>query len=254
MIQDSMFSQADLARLSVQDFSQRFRQDVIPLNNTFAYFSATPLGEEDVKEYLEEPVAALPPAVQSVFSKVFVFLAPYLERPRGKGGEVVTFTQPEEKDRIWSAQFTAGPEAVLVLATKDRPVAEYHYLFYHALSVLLADRLESEALDRFASLLKEELRARVHGEIDEEGWNLKQALFERQADPRRDTKLFRSYARQSAIDTLTLYMHGVCCDIDIETGPRQLPSRYLRKRLQYWQETLPPPAGYAVFPDEIDSH
>lgn len=254
MEQDSMSSQADLARLSVQDFSQRFRQEVIPLSNTFAYFSASPLSEEEVKEYLEEPVAALPPGVHGVFSKVFVYLVPYLESPSGKGGEVVTFSEPEEKVRIWSAQFTAGPEGVLVLAVKDRPVAEYHYLFYHSLAVLLADRIESDALDRFGELLKEELRTRVHGEIDENGWNLKQALIERQSDPRRDTKLFRSYARQSAIDTLTLYMHGVCCDIDIETGPRQLPSRYLRKRLQYWQEALPPPTGYAVFPEELSNH
>jgi len=249
-----MSSQADLARLSVQDFSQRFRQDVIPLNNTFAYFSAAPLGEEDVKEYLEEPVTALPPLVHTIFSKVYVFLVPYLEKPAGKGGELVTFEQPEEKSRVWSAQFTAGPEAVLVLATKDRPVAEYHYVFYHALASLLADRLESELLDRYADLLREELRVRVHGEIDEEGWNLKQSLFERQSDPRRETKLFRSYARQSVIDTLTLYLHGICCDIDVETGPRQLPSRRLRKRLQYFQETLPPPSGYAVFPDELNNH
>ena len=44
-------------------------------------------------------------------------------------------------------------------------------------------------------------------------------------------KAFRAYARQSFIDTLTLYLHGICCDIDVDTGPRQLPSRYLRKRL-----------------------
>ena len=48
---------------------------------------------------------------------------------------------------------------------------------------------------------------------------------------KRDTRLFEEYARQSFIDTLTLDLHGICCDIDVETGPRQLPSRHLRKRL-----------------------
>ena len=58
-------------------------------------------------------------------------------------------------------------------------------------------------------------------------------------------------ARQSFVDTLTLYLHGICCDIDVDTGPRQLPSRYLRKRLVLLEEVYPPPKGYAVFPEEL---
>ena len=50
---------------------------------------------------------------------------------------------------------------------------------------------------------------------------------------------------------MTLYLHGICCDIDVETGPRQLPSRYLRKRLQLLRSQYPPPDGYAVFPEEV---
>jgi hypothetical protein len=96
------------------------------------------------------------------------------------------------------------------------------------------------------------LRGRVHGEIDEEGWRLKQALLQRQTDAHRETKLFRNYARQSLIDTLTLYLHGICCDIDVETGPRQIPSRFLRKRLQLLAEGFPPPSGYAVFPEDLN--
>jgi len=52
-------------------------------------------------------------------------------------------------------------------------------------------------------------------------------------------------------DTLTLYLHGLCCDIDIEAGPRQLASRPLRKRLVLLREVLPPPKGIALFPEEI---
>ena len=59
-------------------------------------------------------------------------------------------------------------------------------------------------------------------------------------------KAFRAYARQSFVDTLTLYLHGICCDIDVDTGPRQLPSRHLRKRLLALEEMFPPPQGYAV--------
>ena len=102
-----------------------------------------------------------------------------------------------------------------------------------------------------ASLLREELQRGVHGEVDEESWRLKQALLRRQTNVRKETKLFRDYARQSFIDTLTLYLHGVCCDIDVETGPRQLPSRYLRKRLNLLYSLYPPPDGYAVFPEHL---
>jgi hypothetical protein len=53
------------------------------------------------------------------------------------------------------------------------------------------------------------------------------------------------------IDTLTLYLHGLCCDLDVDAGPRQLPSRFLRRRLELLQGMFPPPAGIAVFPEDI---
>jgi hypothetical protein len=80
---------------------------------------------------------------------------------------------------------------------------------------------------------------------------MKQALLRRQTNIRKETKLFRDYARQSFVDTLTLYLHGVCCDIDVETGPRQIPSRYLRNRLNLLFALYPPPDGYAVFPEHL---
>ena len=96
-------------------------------------------------------------------------------------------------------------------------------------------------------MLRDELSADVHGEVDEPSWRLKQAM--RRSQNVRNGKAFREYARQSFADTLTLYLHGICCDIDVDTGPRQLPSRYLRKRLLLLEELFPPPQGYAVFPN-----
>ena len=99
--------------------------------------------------------------------------------------------------------------------------------------------------------IREELSAEVHGEVDEKGWHLKQALVRRQTNVRKETKLFRDYARQAFEDTLTLYLHGTCCDIDVETGPRQMPSRYLRRRLELLVSLFPPPEGYAVLPEQL---
>jgi hypothetical protein len=52
---------------------------------------------------------------------------------------------------------------------------------------------------------------------------------------------------------LTLYLHGACCDIDVETGPRQMPGRYLRRRLELLISLFPPPEGYAVLPEHLKS-
>ena len=54
----------------------------------------------------------------------------------------------------------------------------------------------------------------------------------------------------SLLVQFSLYLHGICCDIDVEPGPRQLPSRYLRKRLVLLEELYPPPEGYVVFPED----
>ena len=72
--------------------------------------------------------------------------------------------------------------------------------------------------------------------------------------PGSDSKLMKDYFRQALEDTLTLYLHGLCCDIDVETGPRQLPSRHLRKRLEALKSLFPPPEGHAVFPEDANHH
>ena len=130
-------------------------------------------------------------------------------------------------------------------------MAEYHYCFYNALAALVAGGpADTSAKLKFDSLIREELSAEVHGEVDERSWRLKQSLVRRQTNTRKETKLFREYAKQSFEDSLTLYLHGICCDIDVETGPRQLPSRHLRRRLELLSTLFPPPKGYAVLPEQ----
>jgi len=252
-----MSAQPDLSKLSVGQFAERFRGEMIPLSTTFSYFCASvPLSEEDVKEYLEEPIAALPPAISALLPKVSIMLVPYLERGdngKEKGtarrDEFVCTEKPPENRLSWAAQVGLDKEEVLVFALKDQDVSEYHYRFYHVLATLAAEHGSGEAFSQYSSMLREELNARVHGEVDEESWHMKQALLRRDTNVRKENKAFRDYVRQSLVDTLTLYLHGICCDIDVETGPRQLPSRYLRKRLNLLFSLYPPPDGYAVFPE-----
>jgi hypothetical protein len=143
---------------------------------------------------------------------------------------------------------------MLFFTIKDEQVSDYHYYFYGELAALLAERLPQKAQDAYYGLLREELSGEVHGEVDEKSWHLKQTLLRRPVNARKDGKPFRDYARQSFEDTMTLYLHGICCDIDVETGPRQLPSRHLRKRLEAFKDLFPPPEGHAVFPEDMSRH
>ncbi|MGH9559349.1 MAG: hypothetical protein ACRD30_08910 [Bryobacteraceae bacterium] len=255
-----MPAQPDLSKLSVRQFAERFRGEMIPLSNTFSYFCASvPMSEEDLKEYLEEPVAALPPAITTALPKVSILLVPYLERVNGRdrartktaSGDLISIEKPPEGKTTSSTQLRLGEETVLVFALKDQEVADYHYRFYHLLAALMGEHQSEEVESAFSRVIREELTADAHGEVDEPSWRLKQAL--RRTKRLRGGKAFRDYARQSFVDTLTLYLHGICCDIDIDTGPRQLPSRYLRRRLLALEELFPPPKGYAVFPEQIET-
>lgn len=258
---------SDFARQSVGQFAERFRGEVIPISNTFGYFCASvPMSEELVKEYLEEPVAALPHAVSVMLPKISILLVPYLERSgnanssktkrRSRTGaeklsDFVVTERPAEGLQSWASQISFDDETVLVFALQEQDVAEYHYRFYRHLAALVAQNWSEEVAAAYMSLLREELRADVHGEVDDDSWQAKQVLL-RKASFKHKGLLFADYARQSFIDTLTLYLHGICCDIDVETGPRQLPSRYLRKRLNSLKSLYPAPGGYAVFPEDAE--
>lgn len=261
--------QPSLARLSVNQFAERFRNEVIPLSNTFGYFCASvPMTEEVVKEYLEEPVAALPVSVAAMLPHISILLVPYLERagdrptarrsPKSRAmlervADFVVAERPADGKQSWAAQVSFENETVLVFALKEQDVAEYHYRLYRRLAALIAEKWSPQAAAAYKTMMREELAAAVHGEVDDESWQAKQTLLRRQANLKRESPLFDAYLRQSFIDTLTLYLHGICCDIDIETGPRQLPSRYLRKRLSLLKSIYPPPPGYAVFPEDNDT-
>jgi hypothetical protein len=246
-----MPAQTDPSTLSVLQLAEKSRSEMIPLSNSISYFCASgPMSEEELKEYLKEPVAALPPAIAEALPKLSILLVPYLAKKTKKEAPDYVYTEkPPVKELSAAAQLAIGNETVLAFALKDREMAEYHYRFYHLLATVIGEQLNPEIESRFIRLLMEEFAADAHGEVDEASWRLKQTL--RRTKSMASNRNFQKYARQSFVDTLTLYLHGICCDIDVDTGPRQLPSRYLRKRLVLLEEVYPPPKGYAVFPEEL---
>ena len=178
-------------------------------------------------------------------------LAPYLERAIAKGPVSVVDVKPPEAKLVLSAQVAAADFVTLFFTIKGEQVADYHYFLFDEIAGIVAQRWPAAVQEVWHGLLREELSAEVHGEVDEKSWLLKQTLLRRPMASRKDGKPFRDYARESFRDTLTLLLHGICCDIDVETGPRQIPSRYLRKRLEALKLLFPPPEGHAVFPEDL---
>jgi hypothetical protein len=247
-------------RLKLGQFAGLVRAEMIPLGTRACYFcAASTLNEEDVREYLTEPVSALPPLVSARLPKLEIFLVPYLERGvetgnRAKAGApepVVASDKPAEERSIDSGFVVSDNEAVVAFAVKDAEVADYHYRFYRMIAELTAGRNGENVPKEYAALVGEELALNAHGEVDEDSWRAKGLLSPRDRTAARPPRKLKAYLRQSFVDTMTLYLHGICCDIDVETGPRQLASHLLRKRLRLLRGLFPPPDGYAVLPEDL---
>lgn len=239
-------------RNTVDELSRRLRSEMTPLDTKFSYFLAFPMAEEDLRQYLHDPVAALPASVSELLPPVGIVLAPFLERGPARTSISVAYEKPPEPKMLFSTHVETPDFATLFFTVKEEQVSDYHYYLYDELAALLSPRLPQHVQDTYHGLLREELSSEVHGEVDEKSWHLKQTLLRRPMAARKDGKPFREYARQSFEDTMTLYLHGICCDIDVETGPRQLPSRHLRKRLEALKTLFPPPEGHPVFPEDAN--
>ncbi|PYT30088.1 MAG: hypothetical protein DMG58_15110, partial [Acidobacteria bacterium] len=73
-------TETDHSKLTVEEMALRFRAEMVPLGGKFGYFTAMPVAEEDLKQYLGDPIAALPPFICEALPQVGVILVPYLEK------------------------------------------------------------------------------------------------------------------------------------------------------------------------------
>jgi hypothetical protein len=242
------------APATIEELARALRPKMIALSPKFAYFLEEPIAEEDLRQYLHEPIEALPAPVLELLPRVGIVLAPYLERSSPRSPVVMVKAKPAEAKLQFSAAVTGEDAATLFFTVHDEQVSDYHYYLYEELATILSHRWPEKVQNVYHGLLREELSAEVHGEVDEKSWHAKQSLLRRPVSARKDGKPFRDYAARSFADTMTLFLHGICCDIDVETGPRQLPTRNLRKRLEALKALFPPPEGHAVFPEDLVHH
>src|SRR3974377_658820 len=80
-----------LQRLKLGQFAGMHRGQMIPLGSRACYFcAALTLSEEDLHEYLTEPVSPLPPSIGAGLPRLEIFLVPYLERASESSGHAKT--------------------------------------------------------------------------------------------------------------------------------------------------------------------
>src|SRR3954464_11437062 len=96
-----MATQTDHAKITVEDLLARIRNEMIPLGKVFSYFLVTPIAEEDLKQYLEDPIGALPAGICSALPHVGIILAPYLEKGNGRSGDYISFERPPEPRQVF---------------------------------------------------------------------------------------------------------------------------------------------------------
>src|SRR5450755_2490789 len=91
-----MSTETNRNKLTIEELAARFHSEKIPLTGKFSYFSTLPVAEEDLRQYLNDPIAAISPAILQTLPQTGLILAPYLEKGNGKGGDAVAFERPAE--------------------------------------------------------------------------------------------------------------------------------------------------------------
>ena len=233
------------AALAPEELFRSHRDNLVRVDDKISYLAIPPMADEDLRHYIQDTVTALPPAVREQLPVLAILLVPYLDREPVR----VSFEPVPIERGLPYHRLEGRGRVTLLFATKEEEVSEFHFNFYHALAEILASNWSKDAAAAFLNLVKEEFAAKVHGEVDEKSWQMKQSLQSKPVS--KESKAFREYSKQAFVDTMTLYLHGICCDIDVETGPRQMPSRSVRKRLEALHDLYPPPVGLAVFPEEL---
>ena len=243
-------------KLSIAEFIAQCHDVLIPVPGTsLAYFSAVPLDSPDQDHLINDPVSALPPGLSKILPNLRLVYVPYLElgepAPEGGSDVVISFQRPREEIKRLSAFETVGDESFLFVSAGFGEETDMHEVLFGALAQQIVSSSDAPFVAPFHKLVSAELRNRVHGEVGDIAWDLKKSLLGLQSDENERSDLRKRYLDQALRDTVALYLHGLCCDIDLRANPKQLASKYIRKRLLVIKDHLPPPAGVGLFPSDL---
>ena len=243
------------ARLTTSEFVTQCRDTMIPLAGSLAYFSIIPIDDKETERLILDPTSAFPPRLSEIIPNLRLILVPYLESDTSDGAEnprhTIVFQPPPDEKRCLAAFHGSNGENYLFLAIRDEGLFDAHVLLYRNLAAKIISLAGDEFSEPFYAMVNSELSKRIRGEVFENAWQLKKELQCYRGDAEGMANVLARYQRQALEDTLMLYLHGLCCDIDLDRGPKQLPSKLIRARLMLLRSQLPPPEGIALFPEEL---
>ena len=168
------------------------------------------------------PLEAIPTSLLERLAPLRLVLVPYLEKGAAGSPGFVAFEKPPPQRLLRRTMFDVRDEIFLLFAIEEQDVADYHYELFNTVACLACGVVREEEFSSFSALVLDELNRGTRGEVDEGSLQLKLQLQRRQRLPGRKTKLMRRYFRQALGDMLTLFLHGLCCEINVDPGPRQL--------------------------------
>jgi hypothetical protein len=238
-----------VTRVPVEAFTGQCQRHLTPVTDQVSCFESLALDDDQRRQMLREPIEAIPRALLERLPPLRVVLVPYLERGAQGGTDTVCFAKPPAQRQVTYSVFDVREEIFLLFGVEEQDVTDFHYWLFHTLARLAASVMREEERNLFTTLVMDELKRGTRGEVDDRSLQSKAKVLRRHPVPGRNTKLMREYTLHALEDTLTLYLHGLACDIEVDASPRQLGSRYLRARLEALAEIFPPNEGYQVFPD-----
>lgn len=192
---------------------------------------------------VREPARAVPQAIAHRLGKLRILLVPFVACY--SDGDMVAFSNPEgeKHSAVWIEN---GDRIDLVLSCRDLDPHDTGWEFLASVAELLRARLTSGEMERYTSLLQEELGQGFDGEIDEDAYEAKQPIRRRSRLSRTGLQ-FLKYRDVSFTCTCAEYIHGLWHDVQIRLGPEHLPVPALRKRMILMAEMFPPNPGYELF-------
>jgi hypothetical protein len=229
--------------IPVREYVQQTFVPLSRLANDWEMHAAVALSPSEERTMVREPARAIPGAIARRLGKLRILLVPFVACC--PSGDMVAFSNPEDEKHsaVWLEN---GHRIDLVLACRDLDPHDTGWEFLASVAELLRSRLRPEEVERYTSLLQEELGQGFEGEIDEEAYEAKQPLRRRNRWSRTGP-LFLKYRDASFTSTCAEYMHGLWHDVQIRVGPEHLPVPALRRRMVLMSEMFPPNPGYELF-------
>src|ERR1700684_33574 len=81
-------------RFTILDIARQVAGQMVPVNTSFSFFCTTPIVEEDLKQYVQEPLAALPPMLGQILPPIGLLLVPHIEKGQARSPALVSFDPP----------------------------------------------------------------------------------------------------------------------------------------------------------------